>query len=193
MLNLFFDTETTGIPDWKIPSDDPSQPHITQLAAKVVDMDTLQTINSMNVIVCPDGWTIPQDCVDLNGLTTERALEVGMPEEDVVRFFLQMWNGMKRRAYNTTFDNRIIRIATKRYFPESVQEAWKAGDYECVMIAAKNDMGVKSVKLVDAYTHYCGESPDYPWHDAMADVDAAIAVHFAMLDQYDSSDPVDFD
>lgn len=34
---LFFDTETTGLPLFEQPSEDPRQPHIVQLAACLVD------------------------------------------------------------------------------------------------------------------------------------------------------------
>jgi DNA polymerase-3 subunit epsilon len=37
---LAFDTETTGIPDWKMPSESEYQPHLVQLAAILVDADT---------------------------------------------------------------------------------------------------------------------------------------------------------
>lgn len=33
-LVYFFDTETTGLPQFKLPSNDPSQPHLVDLAAE---------------------------------------------------------------------------------------------------------------------------------------------------------------
>lgn len=41
---LFFDTETTGLPLFKEPSEDPRQPHIVQLGACLVDLDTWKTL-----------------------------------------------------------------------------------------------------------------------------------------------------
>nr|WP_299241463.1 hypothetical protein [uncultured Halomonas sp.] len=40
---LFFDTETTGLPDWKVPSDSEHQPHLVQLAAVLADDDARQS------------------------------------------------------------------------------------------------------------------------------------------------------
>ena len=180
-IGIFFDVETTGIPDWKIPSDDPSQPHLTQLAAIAVDLNTRSIINSIELIVKPDGWEIPQECVDLNGIHTEYAKFAGMPEVQVIEIFLTMWGGHKRFAYNATFDNRLIRIGTKRYFNEKDQESWKAGQYECQMIAARKHLGGKNPKLEVAYKEICGKEL-VGAHTAMADTLACKDIYFALQD-----------
>ncbi len=181
-IGVFFDTETTGIPDWKIPSGDPKQPHLTQIAAIVVDLNTRETINSIDLIVQPNGWEIPQECADLNGITTQYAKAHGMPEEMVVGLFLALWSGHKRFAYNTTFDNRIIRIATKRYFEAAAQDLWKAGPYECQMMAARKFLGGKNPKLHVALKEICGTDL-VGAHTAMADTIACKDIYFALQDK----------
>jgi DNA polymerase-3 subunit epsilon len=102
-----------------------------------------------------------------------------------VDMLMAMCEGRKRVAFNTTFDNRIIRIATKRFFPEEIQDAWKAGEYECAMILHKKTVGGKQPKLVDAYRHWTGnELADA--HNAMADTLAAMEVYFACKEQADT-------
>jgi DNA polymerase-3 subunit epsilon len=184
MSNLIIglDTETTGIPDWQKPSGDDCQPHLTQLAAVVMEEDTRKIIQSMDVIIKPDGWVIPPECVELNGITTEYAMEVGIPEQVAIDMFMCLWNHRLRVAFNTTFDNRIIRIATKRYMSEEIQNDWKGGKYECAMIAARKDMGGKNPKLVDAYKHYTGKELEGA-HTAMADTLACMEVYFAIKDK----------
>ena len=58
-----YDTETTGLPDFKAPSESEHQPHIVQLACALVDLDSRQITESMDVIIRPDGWKIPADCL----------------------------------------------------------------------------------------------------------------------------------
>ncbi|MEJ5127665.1 hypothetical protein WH367_16610 [Comamonas sp. MYb21] len=54
-LILAYDSETQGLPKWDLSSDHPDQPHIVQLGALLVDLDTRATIASMDVIIRPDG------------------------------------------------------------------------------------------------------------------------------------------
>lgn len=56
------------------PSEHPGQPHIVQLAALLVDPESHETIASMDVIVRPSGWTIPDDVAAVHGTTTARVL-----------------------------------------------------------------------------------------------------------------------
>jgi DNA polymerase-3 subunit epsilon len=183
-----YDLETTGLPDWKNPSDSHHQPHIVQLAGILADDDTGKIISSLDLIIQPDGWEIPQEVTDIHGITNEMANQVGVNEADAVALFLQMVGGAKRLAHNRTFDQRIIRIATKRYFPENVQEQWaEKENHDCTMLMAKPIMqlepkgryGYKSPKLSEAYLHFMGKELEDA-HSAMADARACLDIYFAM-------------
>ncbi len=195
---LIYDTETSGLPLYHEPSEDPRQPHIVQLAAVLVDLDTRATVSSMNVIVRPDGWVIPDDVAQVHGITTERAADLGIPEELALSMFMQLWNQRLRIAHNESFDARIIRIAQHRFplaYPETRLIAWKEGQAECTarlatpicalpptekMKAAKR-FHHKTPNLQEAYRHFMGEDFDGA-HSAMADVQACRAVYFAIHD-----------
>jgi DNA polymerase III subunit epsilon len=49
---LFFDTETTGLPDFRAPSDAPQQPHLVQLAC-ILATDEGETLERWQTIVKP--------------------------------------------------------------------------------------------------------------------------------------------
>jgi DNA polymerase-3 subunit epsilon len=201
-LALFYDTETTGLPLWHDPSDDPRQPHIVQLAAALVDLETRRTVESMDVIVRPDGWTIPDDVAALHGITTERALDVGVPEVLAVDMLLGLWAHRKRIAHNESFDARIVRCALKRYhdvrdhdpvMPPS--DRWKIGKASCTATLATPICALpptdkmrkagrhhnKTPNLGEAYRHFTGRQLENA-HTALADVQACIEVFFAIQD-----------
>ena len=188
-LKVFFDTETTGLPDWKAPSGGEDQPHLVQIAAHLVDCDQRKLVQSMDVIIRPDGWEIPAEVTEIHGITTEYAMAVGVPEDLALAMFLSFWQGRSRVAHNTTFDNRIIRIATKRYCGEETQEAWKSCEYECTGLLSKPIMqmppkgryGYKMPKLEEAYQYFCGKQLQNA-HTAIADVNACMEVYFAIQD-----------
>ena len=190
---LFFDTETTGLPDWKVPSDAPHQPHIVQIGAWLVDMGSRNAIQKLDLIVRPDGWEIPEEVVAVHGITTEYATEVGVPEDVALSAFLALWNGRMRIAHNTTFDNRIIRIATKRYCDADVIECWKGGDYECtgqlardiMKMEPRNKYGWKMPKLSEAHEFFLNE-PLTNAHNATADVQACVDIYFAIRDHLEA-------
>lgn len=196
-LAIFFDTETTGLPQFKEPSEGESQPHIVQLAAHLVDIDSRKIIQSMDVIVKPDGWVIPDEVSEIHGITTEYALQVGIPEKQAVEMFLALWGGRKRIAHNTTFDNRIIRIATKRFCEEQVIDAWHTGEYQCtgaltkpiMQMLPKNKYGYKMPKLIEAYKHFTGKELQNA-HSAIADVNACMEVYFAANDYLAEQKPL---
>ncbi len=187
-LILPFDTETTGLPDWKSPSEADHQPHLVQLAALLVN-DKFEIIKELDVIIKPNGWIIPDEVAAIHGITTERAMDEGIPEQEALAQLLEMSQGALRIAHNKTFDQRIIRIATKRYSDEATQEAWANKDnFECTMAMSKPIMqmqpktryGFKSPKLEEAYEYFTGKKLENA-HNAMADTKACFEVYKAIV------------
>lgn len=195
-LALFYDTETTGLPLFKEPSEHPGQPHIVQLAACLVDVDTRQTISSMDVIIRPDGWTIPDDVAAVHGITTAHALDVGVPEAMAVGMFMELHTKCDFRvAHNEQFDARILRIALMRFVGQEVADIWKAGKSECTALLSTPICQIpptakmvkagfnkfKTANLGEAYRHFMGKELENA-HSAMADVQGCMAVYFAIND-----------
>ena len=201
-LAIFYDSETTGLPDFKAPSEAPHQPHIVQLAALLVDLDTRQTISSMDVIIRPNGWTIPADVATVHGITTEHAEAGGIEEKTALDMFMALWAGPGRLriAHNEPFDARIIRIALKRFFdtPDEVlpmSKEWKEGRADCTAKLATPICQIpqtekmiravfnkfKTANLAEAYRHFTGMELENA-HNAMVDVMACRDVYFAIKD-----------
>lgn len=187
---LFFDTETTGLPDWKTPSDGENQPHIVQLAAILADEKTKKRIMTLDLIVKPDGWVIPEDMTEIHGITHVLAMEVGVQEKEAVAMLFNMRRrAAKRVAHNRTFDQRIVRIAAKRYFSEEYIDKWaEKDDFDCTMLMSKpimklepkNRFGFKSPKLEDAYEYFTGNKLEGA-HNAMNDTIACMEVYWEIL------------
>lgn len=193
---LFYDTETTGLPDFKAPSDDPGQPYITQLAASLVDGATREVQASINFLITPEGWVIPPDLEKLTGITTARAIKYGVPIGVALPLFLNMWRMADRRvAHNESFDARMIRIMMFRdaAFSEESADKFKSGLAFCTMNAAKpicqlppspkmvekGMTGFKAPNLGEAYEFFTGSKLEGA-HNAAIDVAACMAIYFAI-------------
>ena len=189
-LALFYDTETTGLPLFKEPSEDPRQPHIVQLAAILMDLDTRDELASMDVIVKPDGWTIPADVAAIHGISTDKAMDLGIPEKTAVEMFLELWAQRLRIGHNEQFDARILRIACMRHAPLCA-DTWKDGKSRCTQLISTPILKLpptpkmraagrfhhKSANLGEAYEYFTG-TPLQKAHSALADVRGCITVFF---------------
>lgn len=183
MKLLPFDSETTGIPNWKLPSESEEQPHIVQLAALLVDSETKEEIASLDVIVKPNGWIIPQETIDIHGITNEMAMDVGIPEEEALQMFIDLYlKADLRIAHNTTFDNRIIRIGLKRHFPNVIpDDEWKDKErYFCTLNKFKKLVGGKDGHtLGEAYKYFTNKEFEGA-HNAMNDTRACLDVYYGL-------------
>lgn len=197
-LALFYDTETTGLPLFKEPSEHPDQPHIVQLGALLVDLDTRIVHSTLDVIIRPEGWTIPAEVTAIHGISTDLAMAVGVPEIEAVGMLLELWyRAACRIGHNEQFDARIVRIALMRHYPAAqgesvIADVWKAGAAKCTQqistpilklpptakMKAAGFLKHKSANLGEAYAHFMGK-PLEGAHSAIVDVRACMDVFFA--------------
>lgn len=185
MNTLFFDTETTGLPDFKKPAEDPSQPHIVQLGAILYDDDP-RVVSEINLLVRPDGWTIPAEASGVHGITQEKAEKFGLPLATVMLLFLDLCRRADLLvAHNYSFDAKMVRREFHHLAIPSHAEEFRKRQSYCTM-AASTDLcklpgkyGYKWPKMQEAHVHFFGKEFDGA-HDAMADVRACAAVYFAL-------------
>jgi DNA polymerase-3 subunit epsilon len=177
-----------------------------QLACALVDLESRQITESMDVIIRPDGWTIPAEVSAIHGITHEMAMDVGIPEKDAVAQFLELMRDADadvfdppfrfRIAHNEQFDARIIRIALMRYFGEELADKFKAAEAYCTMRAATPIVKApptarmratgrhhyKSPNLGECVRHFFDRDLDGA-HNAMVDTLTCIDVYFAIQDK----------
>ena len=177
---LFFDTETTGIPErsWNWDTDFEQYPHVVQIA-------WLHGCKVETHIIRPDGWEIPQETVDVHGITTKYALEHGEPFASVVDMFIQDCHDAGLICgHNIHFDTSIIKANILR---ELGREYYDANDVENALYKGKRiDTMRPTMKWVDArmangrlkfpnlselYSR-CFPGESFPAHDALEDVKA---------------------
>lgn len=193
---LFFDTETSGLPLFREPSEDPRQPHIVQLGALLVDMASRRVLSAVDLIIRPDGWEIPDEVAAIHGITTEQATRAGIDESLALDLLIDLQRRASVRiAHNTQFDDRIVRIAIKRFFGDDEAEKWAAGASDCTAKLAGPIMQLpptekmvragfkhhKTPNLREAHLHFLGR-PLEGAHSAMADARGCMDVFFAIQD-----------
>ena len=115
MKILVFDTETTGIPNFRLQSDHPSQPHIVQLAMSERNYPGDVNNYTRSYIIKPDGYSISEDTSAIHGITQKYAEDYGNDIRTIVNEFwgissiCDAWC-----AFNGGFDIKMIRIESLR-------------------------------------------------------------------------------
>ena len=190
---IFWDSETTGIPRWDLPADDPSQPHIVELAAILCDDQTAAVVGKYTEIVKPDGWTIPEGAAKVHGITTERAIAEGRPIAEVLDGFdtLLLKAGLSV-CYNVKFDDKLLRGARRRIgrpdgFGTIPVFCCMRGATPLCRLPKKTNGGFgefKTPKLSEAVKILLGRD-HVGAHGAMADALATKDIYFACRDNHE--------
>jgi DNA polymerase-3 subunit epsilon len=202
MLALIFDTETTGIVKWNAPAVSPEQPNLVQLGALLVDLETRRELQVLDIIIAPDGWTIPVEASNVHGIPQALAEQCGMMLESAVLPFRDLVAAADIViGHNLKFDKIIMERASAMVdliFGQPVGNLWTPkNQFGCTMLTStpivkkpqksKRPMHSQDFawpKLKEAHAFFFGEEFDNQ-HNAMADVRATLKIFYELVDKHD--------
>lgn len=183
-MYLIFDCETTGLISKE------KKPRIVQLAALLVNEEGV-IVDSMDSLIKPDGWVVPDDVVAIHGITTETCELNGDPMPEVLAEFNKMKAKAKVRvAHNLAFDKQMLAIEASFY---AIPHDSSGLESFCTMhtntkickidptpaMIEKGNLNYKVPSLQETYNHYFGIKYQGE-HDAFADVMACKDIFFKM-------------
>lgn len=184
---LFFDTETTGLYDNRLPADHEAQPHIVQLAMLLTDEDAKPMLSASLIVDCP--FHIPAQASAVHGIDRDVASAYGVDLEMAIDVFRHFY----RRAglivcHNVKFDMAVMASEIGRFQKRAI--TFDKPTF-CTMEAAAPIVNLpptermiaagfnkpKSPKLEECIQHFFGERLEGA-HDAMIDVAACSRLYF---------------
>lgn len=189
MTILFFDTETTGFFQDRLPVDHPDQPYIVQLAAQLCHDDG-EPVAGFSLVVDPGigEVSIPARAAEVHGITDEVAVQFGVSSEFALSAFTHLYQRADLVcAHNIKFDRGVIEAAISRHY-KKVMPLRKP--LFCTMEGATPIINLpptermravgldkpKPPKLEECIRHFFNEDLDGA-HDAMVDVTACRRVY----------------
>ena len=183
-MNLFFDTETTGLPkNYKAPASDlKNWPRLVQVAWLVADKEGNE-IKSAEYIIKPDGFTIPAEAAKIHGITHELATSSGVDLKPVLEEIVKDISSAEVLiAHNVQFDEKILGAELLRMGQPNHIEGKPR---KCTMHSSTDfcripgPYGNKWPKLQELYTKLFRETFDNA-HSALADVRACSKCYFEL-------------
>jgi len=182
MKIIVFDTETTGKANFNLPPEHDKQPRIVQIGAVLTDGE--RDFATIDLMIRPNGFEIPEEASNIHGITTDMAIRNGVSLKIALTLFCGLCGYSDVMvAHNSDFDLFVLKGECKRAgvnFPER--------DCFCTM-KAMTDMckipgpyGFKCPRLQQAYVHCFGKEFEGA-HNALSDVMAAKGVYFWIQNQ----------
>lgn len=193
MKILFTDSETTGLPRYDLPADSPEQPRMVEIAAMLLHLDKEVNgrpwMDCYEAIIKPDGWAVDPKAASIHGITTEIAMEKGVPIAEAMDAVSALQDKAGLLAcYNLRFDEKIRRGELRRL---GRPDGFGTIRVFCVMrgvinicqLPKKTKGGKNQYKipnLGEAVRHVLGR--EHEGHRAMADVVATRDLYMALKD-----------
>lgn len=179
-MYLFFDTETSGMPDRQLPLTHESQPRVVQIGLLLTD-DSFRERAELALLVEPAGITFDPGSVKVHGIDEDTAARYGLPLRDALGIFSSLAEKADVIvAHNIEFDLKIMAI---QYAREGLPDPLEGKDREDTMLLAqpvcqienRRGDGFKPPTLAEAYHHFTGGQIENA-HDALADCRACLQV-----------------
>lgn len=189
MRTLVYDTETTGLWNFKSDFTDPDQPRPVQIAGILFDDRT--EVSSFNILINSEVESHPK-ALEVHKKTPELLKQFGLVESTAIAI---LRNFIKRAdrlvAHNASYDYNIVQAGY--YRSQSYNECIIPSHVQpiCTMISAtqicripnpNGRPGFKWPKLEEAYPILVDEKGFADAHDALADTRACAQVLFALED-----------
>ena len=184
-MNLFFDTETTGLPKkYNAPVEDlDNWPRIVQIAWMTYDSSG-NCLSEEDYIIKPNGFVIPESASNVHGITTEKALAEGSDLETVLCKFS---NDVKKVeiivAHNMGFDEKIVGA---ELFRTEIDHDLFETQRICTMLSSTNFCKIpgrygryKWPNLTELH-HFLFDQDFEGAHNALADVKACAKCFFEL-------------
>lgn len=174
MKLLIFDTETTGLPLSRKPANEgPNNwPHLVSIAWVIVDNNVITSQH--NYIIKPNDWVIPDDSIQIHGITNYLANTQGSPLDAVMTLFLQQDYDVLV-AHNAEFDKNVVINAV--VWDLNMKFPGFKGHTKCTMELSKpvcrmpGRFGFKAPKLAELYHYIFKRHPNKTsLHSALYDV-----------------------
>lgn len=194
-IKLFIDTETTGLPlNNNLPYTDlKNWPYLVQVAL-IIEDDNYGILAKRNIILKPNGYTIPESATKIHGISNERAVKNGEDRDKVISFLdLALYKSDIIIGHNVSFDLNVIKSEIIRI--KGIENALFKKKKHIVIDTMK--MGRNICKIPNLSFHTRLSLPNkYPkldelyyklfnkhfnnQHDAMADVQAAYDCYYEL-------------
>lgn len=113
---LVFDTETSGLPDYKKSSSHPSQPSVMQLAAALYATPTgcddwRREAVLYTLIQIGDDATVNEKAQAVHGISRDKANSLGVAPQNALYMFADLCDIADRIvAHNAVFDTKLMKI-----------------------------------------------------------------------------------
>lgn len=187
MKALIFDTETTGMVEFKKPPEDRSQPDLIQLGLLLVDTaDWKPWARSAFLVTLADGVRIDPAAKAAHGIGEEDCARYGIPAQVACSLFNQAClQADVIVAHNLTFDVSIMKTALHRLGgkPHRLDGrqliCTKEASTDVLKLPGK--YGYKWPTLAEAYRHFTGLELAGA-HDAMVDTEACLTIFRALVE-----------